>query len=182
MERSAGRPSAQAPAQQGGRKRKAPATSGGRPMTRRPGRRLTSSAGIRVDDSLLSPPRLSMTIWLRRKNKDTGLICQFGLEGRIKKRRVFGSGPTVVFSKTTHSQHGQFLNQKKEIRIAWSSGTRNGITMCAKRKTTLSAQSGCVLQVVLWSVILTKQTVRWVLSLHYRLRWPLWVLEHKKKC
>ena len=167
LERSAGRPSAQAPAQQGGRKRRAPAISGGRPMTRRPGRRLTSSAGIRVDDSLLSPPRLSMTIWLRRKNKDTGLICQFGLEGRIKKRRVFGNGPTVLFSQTTYSQHGQLLNQTtlEEISTAWSSGTKNGMTMCAKRKTTLSAQRGCVLQVLLWSVILIKPTVRWVLSL-----------------
>ena len=149
-------------AQKVGLRSSVPAISGEEQLMRKPGRRLTSSAGIRAADSLLSPPRLSMTIWLRKKNKDTGRHCQFGLEGRIKKRRVFGNGPTVLFSETTYSQHGQLLNQTtlEEISTAWSSGTTNGMTMCAKRKTTLSAQSNCVLQVNFSSVMLRKNIAK----------------------
>ena len=150
LERSAGRPSAQAPAQQGGRKRRAPAISGGRPMTRRPGRRLSSSVEIWAVGFLLSPQSLSITTLLRRKNEDIPLICRFGSEGRIKSRRVFGSGQIAVFSKTTSSQCGQRGRQAimEAISIAWKSG-RLGTTLIARRRTTLSAQSNYVLQVLI---------------------------------
>ena len=126
----------------------APAISGEEQMIRKPGRRLSSSVEIWAVGFLLSPQSLSITTLLRRKNEDIPLICRFGWEGRIKSRRAFGSGPIAVFSKTTSSQCGQRGRQAimEGISIVSKSG-RLGTTPIARRRTTLSAQGNCVLQV-----------------------------------
>ena len=56
--------------------------------------------------------------------QDIPRICQFGLEVQIKSRRVFGSGPIAVFSKTKNSQRGQRGRQAimEAISIVWNSG------------------------------------------------------------
>ena len=127
-------------------------------MIRKPGRRLSSSVEIRAVGFLLSPQSLSITTSLRRKNEDIPLICRFGWEVQIESRRVFGSGPIAVFSKTKNSQRGQRGRQAimEAISIVWSSGWL-GTTPIVRRKATLSAQSHCVLQVNFSSVLLTKK-------------------------
>ena len=139
----------------------APAISGQEQMIRKPGRRLSSSVEIRAVGFLLSPRSLSITTSLRRKNEDIPLICRFGWEGRIKSRRVFGSGPIAVFSKTKNSQRGQRGRQAimEAISIVWNSGWL-GTMPIARRKTTLSAQSNCVLQVNFSSVMLRKNIAK----------------------
>ena len=135
-------------AQKVGLRSRAPAISGEEQMTRKHGRRLSSSVDIRVVGFLLSPQSLSIITSLRRKNEDIPLICRFGWEGRIKSRRAFGSGPIAVFSKTTSSQRGQRGRQAimEGISIVSKSG-RLGTMPIARRRITLSAQSNCVLQV-----------------------------------
>ena len=83
-------------------------------------------------------------------NEDIPFICQFGSEVQIERRRVFGSGPIAVFSKTTSSQCGQRGRQAimEGISIASKSG-RLGTMLIARRRTTLSAQSNYVLQVLI---------------------------------
>ena len=124
MERFARRQSVQSLAQKVGLRSSAPAISGQERMTKRPGRRLNSFAGMRAVNFLLSPQSQSMISLLRRKNEDIPLICRFGLEGRIKSRRAFGSGPIAVFSKTTSSQRGPRGHQAitEGISIASKSG------------------------------------------------------------
>ena len=102
----------------------APAISGQKQMIRRPGMRLSSSVEIRAVGFLWSPQSLSITTSLRRKNEDIPLICRFGWEVQIKSRRVFGSGPIAVFSKTKNSQRGQRGRQAimEAISIVWNSG------------------------------------------------------------
>ena len=150
--------SVQSLVQKVGLRSRASAISGKKQITRRPGRRLSSSVEIRAVGFLLSPQSLSITTSLRRKNEDIPLICRFGSEGRIKSRRVFGSGQIAVSSKTTSSQCGQRGRQAimEAISIAWKSG-RLGTTLIARRRTTLSAQGNCVLQVDSSSVMLTVQ-------------------------
>ena len=158
MERFARRQSVQSLAQKVGLRSSAPAISGQEQMIRKPGMRLSSSVEIRVVGFLLSPQSLSITTSLRRKNEDIPLICRFGLEGRIKSRRAFGSGPIAVFSKTTSSQRGQRARQAimEGINIVSKSGIL-GTMLIARRRTTLSAQCNCVLQVDSSSVMLTVQ-------------------------
>ena len=150
MEKIARGQSVQSFAQKDGLRSRAPAISGQEQMIRKPGRRLSSSVEIWAVGFLLSPQSLSITTLLRRKNEDIPLICRFGSEGRIKSRRAFGSGPIAVFSKTTSSQCGQRGRQAimEGISIASKSG-RLGTMLIARRRTTLSAQSNYVLQVLI---------------------------------
>ena len=116
--------SVQSLVQKVGLRSRASAISGKKQITRRPGRRLSSSVEIRAVGFLLSPQSLSITTSLRRKNEDIPLICQFGWEVQIKSRRVCGSGPIAVFSKTKNSQRGQRGRQAimEAISIVWNSG------------------------------------------------------------
>ena len=161
MERFARRQSVQSLAQKVGLRSSAPAISGQERMTKRPGRRLNSFAGMRAVNFLLSPQSQSMIISSRRKNENIPLICRFGWEVQIKSRRVFGSGPIADFSKTKNSQRGQRGRQAimEAISIVWSSGWL-GTMPTARRKTTLSAQSNCVLQVNFSSVMLRKNIAK----------------------
>ena len=116
--------SVQSLVQKVGLRSRASAISGKKQITRRPGRRLSSSVEIRAVGFLLSPQSLSITTLLRRKNEDIPLICRFGWEVQIESRRVFGSGPIAVFSKTKNSQRGPRGRQAimEAISIVWSSG------------------------------------------------------------
>ena len=158
MEKIARGQSVQSLAQKDGLRSRAPAISGQEQIKRRPGRRPNSFVGMRVVNFLLSPQSPSMITSWRRKNEDIPLICRFGWEVQIESRRVFGSGPIAVFSKTKNSQRGQRGRQAimEAISIVWSSGWL-GTTPIVRRKATLSAQSHCVLQVNFSSVLLTKK-------------------------